>query len=763
MTGRRGFIFLALFACATSGCSHFSEGRAIAAFTSALVAGDMQELKDVTSDDFKEKALRRSEALDDLQVLRLPEEPPAIVEVKDVSDVEKQVTVTEPGGSSKLLYKLVVDDETGRWVVDDIFTKQQKSGVTVSKPVTEQMDLLLTIRDFLEVWDEDDRESVLAITTPEFSAILEELPAPWLARLTQQIVGGRHANRSQRQHKPQVAIDGDTAVVRLPRTEGTLQISLKMHDADWKVDDASILTRKEELQIRSVKNRARIIYAATSFVEAFRMNDRGTLVRVSTSDLYEKVLKGADLTSAKIPDIMLAPQHYELKATVDKATILIPTPASVVKLELNRIGADTPDATYQVSDLSLYDSSGKNKMRLSAFFTATNQVKAFHQALIRSDRKGLGRLSSRDFDKRVWSMAEGLPIQLLPTGAATGPILKTAAPESHGSLTHVQVQHREGLATYVLINAEGRLVIDDVMLGSGDRQRSLRTSLELAMPILAFATAVDSNRIPDIQRVCSDDFNRLVWSRAKSIPDVQSPILSQLTKPIRSMRTQPGRAIVELGDPTSGAVVKLETDNQHWVIDDIEIISDTSTVRLKSTMRDQMVADLKSLKHIPTVAQSPPTRQAQTNRKRFDLRRPEGSPRKTLAMTPSPSLAENATGQVAQVALEPGATDDSSVQHAVMFAPMEVADKQPAHSAVPKQNSAPEPRIISPAEDAVPIESAADAKDSVDLDALFAAVEVPSKTMPTTVRKAPQVSQEIQTNDTGRVTDPALQPIRIPR
>jgi hypothetical protein len=757
-----------------------------------MVAGDLQELRDVTSAEFEQKALRRSEALDDLQVLHLPEEPPAIVEVKDISETEKQVTVTEAEGegASKLLYKLILDEKAGRWVVDDILTRQQSAGVTVTKPITEQMDLLLTIRDFLEVWDDDDRESVLAITTPDFQEVLQGLPAPWLARITKQVVGEKQASKSQRRHKPQVAIDGETAVVRLPRTDGTLQISMEIHDGDWKVKDAAVLTRREESQIRSVKNRARILDAGTRFVEAYRTNDRVALETLSTSELYGQVLREVNLSSAKIPDIMLAPQDYELKATVDHATILVPTVSSVVKLELARSAED--ETEYRVTDLGLYDSEGRNKLLLSAFFTATKQVKQFQRALARSDRKLLGRLSSRQFDTQVWSLTEGLPIQLLPTGVASGPIVRMAAPESHGSLTHVMVQHERGPATYVLLSTDGRLVVDDVLLGSAERQRSLRKSLELATPILAFATGLETKQITDLQRISSDDFNRKVWARAKQIPAVPSSVLGQLTKSIRTMRTQPSRAIVELGSAKSGAVVNLVSEHQHWVIDDIKIINGVRAeqhVQLKAAMRTQMIADLKAGRAASPMQQNMASAvepvQPPANRQRFDLARKDAPPRRrTLSNAASP--VENPPTAIAQVSGTMNDPSDPGVQHAVMFAPMDSPEPIGFEGQQTAGKSAPTvgmPGLVNPPANAVPMPAASitaaspmppaepmKAESTVDLDALFANVDPPPPTEPTqppaTVKAASQAPAPaaigVPTHDAGRVTDPALQPIRIP-
>ena len=147
--------------CAITGCGHLLESRAITDFTYALQEQDLEYLRESTSSEFGQSALRRTEALEDLKILRLPQEPPSIVKVGDVSATEKQVTVTNDPDSksskqSQLLYKLTRSDDQSDWVVDDIYIKRKQKGLKVTKSVTEQMDLLLTLRDFLDAWETGD-------------------------------------------------------------------------------------------------------------------------------------------------------------------------------------------------------------------------------------------------------------------------------------------------------------------------------------------------------------------------------------------------------------------------------------------------------------------------------------------------------------------------------------------------------------------------------------------------------------------------------
>ena len=106
----------------------------------------------------------------------------------------------------------------------------------------------------------------------------------------------------------------------------------------------------------------------------------------------------------------------------------------------------------------------------------------------------------------------------------------------------------------------------------------------------------------------------------------------------------------------------------------------------------------------------------------------------------------------------------------------------------PKQTaSMPTPGLVNPAADAVPMPAASmtptppmpsaepmKAESTVDLDALFSSVDLPPPAEPTkspaVAKAAPQppapvapVAIGVPTHDAGRVTDPALQPIRIPQ
>ena len=99
------------------------------------------------------------------------------------------------------------------------------------------MDLLLTVREFLEAWDEGNRQEVLQSATPDFKAALAELPPGFLAKMTRHVCQ-KKTRRSD--FKPQAQLDEKTAVVRLARGDGETIATFQLIDDKWLVSDVAI-------------------------------------------------------------------------------------------------------------------------------------------------------------------------------------------------------------------------------------------------------------------------------------------------------------------------------------------------------------------------------------------------------------------------------------------------------------------------------------------------------------------------------------------
>ncbi|MEO1996696.1 MAG: hypothetical protein ABGZ17_15620, partial [Planctomycetaceae bacterium] len=265
--------------CAFVGCGHLLESRAITDFTYAMQEQDLVYLRESTSNDFRQTALRRTEALEDLKILRLPQDPPSIVKVVDISPTEKQVTVTKNPDSkgpkqSQLLYKLTRTDKNSTWVVDDIYIKRKQKGLKVTKSVTEQMDLLLTLRDFLDAWETGGRDDILKVSTPTLSRELGDLPPAYLVQLTRRIVPESQKSTS---HRPEAQLDKNVAIVSLPRAEGKLMIVFRLINQHWKVDDIALDPQQADQAVTSVRKMASVMNAALDFLAAYQTGNKQTL------------------------------------------------------------------------------------------------------------------------------------------------------------------------------------------------------------------------------------------------------------------------------------------------------------------------------------------------------------------------------------------------------------------------------------------------------------------------------------------------------
>src|SRR5262249_12283322 len=159
-------------------------------FAQGLEKSDLKKLKDVTSDEFSQRVLRSDYSLEDLKNLNLPDGKSTVVEVEETTDDRKRVTV-QVGESKKEIYYELKRLDSGKWVVDNIYMKQKRKGIEAYKSVTEQMDLLLTVREFMNAWTVGERDEVLSFATPKFKSALSELPPTFLAQMTRQVTRGR--------------------------------------------------------------------------------------------------------------------------------------------------------------------------------------------------------------------------------------------------------------------------------------------------------------------------------------------------------------------------------------------------------------------------------------------------------------------------------------------------------------------------------------------------------------------------------------------
>lgn len=585
-----------------AGCANVVETRTINQFTEAIQSGNLEKLKLSTSDSFEKRALRQDAALDDLKLLRLPTGDLEIDKVEDVSPTVKRVTAMVGTSKQKLKYQLKLDPQSKKWVVDDIYLKQKKDGVTATKSVTEQMDLLLSVREFLTAWKAGSRDEVLRTTTPEFAAVLRPLPPAYLNRLTQQVVGKQKTGNKL---QPRAQLDENTAHVRLPIAVGELWLTAKRVDGHWLIDEVEVNSREESDAVPSTRQLAQVTHAATAFLTAYQAGNKTELQALCTPKFFSGSLAPANLSQVPLPSGDVPSESVQIQVAWQAGTsndpqmqqlqgkhsdFVIEGPNDVIKLSLVREEGDDSNhsAKYFIEDVTLYELASRQEKRLSALFTAQALVQIYAEALVSRDLEVLYHNASPDFVRRVWRRTHVGTLQNMPLNEIEDADPKIRSTVFAGSLTEVTVTQGSRALTYVLQDRQGTLLVDDVLMPTLGRPSSLKASMELMLPVLDFAAGLRLGQLDVLQRHSSRDLNRLVWQQTTKLPSLGQDVVQHLHTPLVSIEQTEDRATLVLGDDKFGAHVTLLRESGEFLIDDVTLISGTMPrdhVELKRALR----------------------------------------------------------------------------------------------------------------------------------------------------------------------------------
>jgi hypothetical protein len=572
------------------GCTRSLELDTISSFTDALSEGDVEALKEGSSTAFQEKALRSDGAADDLKLLKLPKGEVSILTQKGISDTEKLVTVSVGKKKRKVRYKLVRDlDDDESWVVDEIIIRQTREGLTVAKSVSDQMDLLLAVREFLDAWNVGTRNEVLAVATPEFQQVLSDLPAGYLAKLTGQAIGER---RSKSKLKPDVQMDEDIAVVTLPGDDGDLVISYRLSEEGWKVSDLAVESRTTGKHIPSVAKMANVVRTTGAFLSAYSAANKTALKNASTRQFFNSSLAPADLSMVQLPTSLESLQDYEVTLHKNRADFVVRRDTEVTRFSLLRDQDQTDSVPrFFVDDVTIYEMGSRQEKRLSALFTAHATMLVFSEALRQRNLPLIRKTASRDFNKRVWEQVDAKLAARMPLSEIENARPTVLSTTFEGAVTEITVKQGALALTYVLRDENRQMRVDDVHLPVQNRPTSLKTNLELLIPIRDFVAGIDSQDIPRLQRTSSDDMNRIVWRQTDSIPQAGYVAPSHLQSKMSAVKIGEDEALVVLGDARHGAQIKLVREYGKYVIDDVLLIAgpeSSQRAHLKRTLRLQL-------------------------------------------------------------------------------------------------------------------------------------------------------------------------------
>ncbi|MCA9082613.1 MAG: hypothetical protein KDA81_01090 [Planctomycetaceae bacterium] len=584
------------------------EQRVVEQFAAALDEENEPALRRITSSRFEQLALQSDDVLTDLRVLHLPTSEVSVVEVNKLDDDRREVIVKEEAGG-KYQFVLVKDDSKGYWTVDDVMVRQKNKGTRVTRSTTEVMDLLMTLRQFLGVWESGDREEILAMTSPELAASLEPLPDEWLRSLTRRIASTYEEGMAR---KPEANLTDVDAVVKLPARNGHLLLRIVRSESGWLVDDVESHNHREDHHPGSVRRQADAINSVNAFLAAYRAENHEQLQHVTSKEFYDASLKVADLSLIELPTASDVPDEFDIRAFEDQLTFMIPSGSEIVRVDLEERSDEggptasgetgtsmdhtSPKTRFLIRDVTLYERSTQRQRSLSSVFTAPTHAMVFFKALRERDHKVLSRTSTDDFGRATWNRISPEILQALPIPEFDTDQLKLTDSHTQSQRTELEFQTGSGLllSCRMATSPDGFLRVEDIQYPNEQGNvTSLRTRLELTIPLTELAMAWKSQDMELLQKSCSADFNRLVWSHLRGIPNQFPGMADHLLDPVRTSRVTQDRATVSLGSSEGNTInASLVMEHGFWVIDEVRTFSSGQPVAVRDTLRSQIAARL---------------------------------------------------------------------------------------------------------------------------------------------------------------------------
>ncbi len=596
-----------LLALSLCGCTSLFTAQAIDAFNQGLVASDLAALQQSTSSEFQQRALRNPAALDSIKSLPLPKEEGTVTEVQDVGPDEKLLSV-EVGDPPQLVQDRLKREapaggKSPKWLVDDVILTQKRAGsdAMLTKSVSEQMDLLLTVQEFLKNWREGSREDTLAVLHPELKSLLEELSPVHLAQITNQMLDGVRTE----EFKPEARIQSRQATIALPRRGGKLvveMVRLDGPDARWVVKEISAESSRGKESTRSVGHIARCIGPAAAFLRAYESADLNALAKLSSETFYQQSLSTADLTTLPLPVSRLLSRPFELEEHDRRIDLLFTLGEDTYLISMTRDAEPEaiipsqgrPERPCRIDEITIYERGGSQIKPLSSVFTAQAVVEVFAEALSVRDVELLSQLSTLDFDRRVWKRLESpelmsrLPLEAIPP--APPRIVTTVF---QGPVTEITVTQGTRALTYVLHAGQGRPQVDDIKYPSNNRAGSLKTDLEAVVPVYNFAWAWEQGDQPVLVRNSSEGLRRMVWIRTSTVPELNVSLNRYLSAGAPRIEALGGDRLLTFGTPERGMQVRLVREHDQLFLEDAHLIgSDLANGRLEvvNAMREWIVA-----------------------------------------------------------------------------------------------------------------------------------------------------------------------------
>jgi hypothetical protein len=589
------------------GCTGMMTQRAVTAFANGVQQKDLGRLKASTSPEFEQKALRLAESAQDLRLIRLPEGKATVLSIEEQGPTRRVVQVQHGENKKPIEYHLV-REKSGRWVVDDVLVSQKKDGEdkAVWRSISDQMNLLLCVRELVNEWQSKDRERVLAATTPELRRELDGLPPAWLDRITARVAG--EAPLRQSTWRPEASMKDNRSIVKLTRSgagggrDGEVLLEFKLTDDRWLLEDAS-WPGTDHSDVASLRKLSLALTFARRFLEAYGADDKSALDGLCTPE-FGHCLKGADLKRVPLPVVDLLTRPFEVRQHMQKLDVLLASENETFTLNVqwqNEKGEAPSSSTdkitqARVEEITIYDRKHEEVKRVSSMFQAHEIVEYYAEILAQGDVEQLRLLSTSQFNDRVWRRFQPDVLRRirLPEIEDATPRLVTTV--FNGPVTEVTVMQGNRALTYVLHTEQAEVKVDDVLLPVMDRPSSLRTHLELLGPIYQLADGIRRQDKAVLLATSGSSLDRIVWEQVRETPDIGVDIVQRLATPVAAIRAGDLQSRVTLSDGQHVVEVELQEERGRFVVADINFMegSGRQPVAMLQSMRQAIARDMQA-------------------------------------------------------------------------------------------------------------------------------------------------------------------------
>ena len=589
------WIGLCLVLSLGSGCTKMLTQQAVDRFSKSLESKDQPALKLAVSDNFENRALRREEAIRDMQIINIPAGKNKIVEIEEVSknEVRAKVEIGKNKTAREVVYTLTRDPKIQRWVVDDVTLKQDSGRGEVTRSAIEQLDLVMSVREFVDAWHSQEPEKILSVAAPELREQLEPLPPAWLTQLAGHVA---QQTPQQKSLRPDARLKDDSAFVQV----GTVTVQFQLINDHWYVRDAAL--KDDENTVRSALKLATALRQSQEFLNAYAAGDKERLSKVATPSFHDSCLVSSDLSQVPIAGKELFEKPYEARQQKDNLDLILKSETGAVVLSLDvqsKTGSNTPEksALPRVSEVTLAEDGTREAKRLSSVFLHEAVVNLYAQALVSREIPRLQSMSTLEFREKVWDRVRPDVMKALPL-----PEIEAAEPEIFhvtyaGAKTEVTVTQGTRALTYVLRSQPGRMEVEDVLIPVENRPSSLKLTVENLIPVYEFIAGVEGNNIQRVSYSSADSFNAMIWSQLSEVPDMGFDPVSLLTLPLTGMKIDDKLARLQFGNAKLGAEVQISRDEGVTRIHDMTLITGTgpnNRHELLATMRRMISGGISS-------------------------------------------------------------------------------------------------------------------------------------------------------------------------